>query len=228
MNRSTKITIITATIDFTEALAESARSILPCLSENVQWLVFSKHPLVVSGRNVRFDSPHVKIITEKDTGLYDALNKALHFVSHGFVQIVGAGDTLIPPAFRNALKVINQNSDLPIHSFPILLEKNGQIYGPDVSKLPMFMSCPHPGLFVDVDLIKFVGGFDVRYRISADYDLISRLAQNYPIQTYGFNPILSFLGGGISDVYGQEALLENALIKLRVWKKPLNEVARII
>ncbi len=223
-----KITIVTATVEFTHDLITSARTILPLLSESIHWLIVSKHEHIHHGKLVRFDSPYARTVVVNDSGLYDALNKALDLLDSGYIQVVGAGDQLLPEGFRSALSKITEHRDEPVHAFPIHMARTDQIFAPEPELLQNFMSCPHPGMFMDVELIKFHKGFDTRYIISADYDLLSRTVKQSKVNIRSdvTLPVVRFKGGGLSDIRGNEALLENALIGIRVWDKSFREALR--
>jgi len=223
MTINSMITIVTATLKFCSDLLTTAESVYPCLSGNISWLIVSKEPLQHNGKLIRFESSRIRVITANDKGLYDALNISLNHVSSGYIQVVGGGDTIIRSGFDEAVKAIDEGHQMPVHAFPILLNGSGKIYPPSASSLSVFMSCPHPGIFVDVMTVKRIGGFDTRYKVSADYDLISRIAQIEQITIHQTEPVVKYKGGGMSEIFAEEAVLENALIRKRVWRKTLRD-----
>ncbi len=176
-----KITIVTATVEFTHDLITSARTILPLLSESIHWLIVSKHEHIHQGKLVRFNSPYVWTIVVDDSGLYDPLNKALDFIESGYILVVNPGDQLLADGFRSAVSILTEHRDAPVHAFAIHIACTDQIFAPELELLENFTICPKPGMFTDIELVKFQKGFDTPHIISAEYAPLSSFVKQIKI-----------------------------------------------
>jgi len=116
------------------------------------------------------------IISEKDKGLYFAMNKGIRFSSGNIIVFVNSGDLLT----KNALKIIHSKfTSTPNIDFvfgtvkrhytnrPIL--KYG--YNPNKLKYNFDFATSHStGFFIKLKSLKKIGYFDTKYNCSADYD----------------------------------------------------------
>ena len=150
------------------------------------------------------------LISEKDKGIYDAMNKGLRLAKGNVVGFLHADDV-----FANELVL----TDI-YESF----EKNGElsaIYGDlnyicnneSTSVFRVWKSCsftkdllkkgwmpPHPTLYVSRECFKELKGFNTNYKISSDYDFILRLFSNQNYMTHYIPKVLVNMSvGGVSN-----------------------------
>ena len=126
-----------------------------------------------------------RIVSEKDHGIYDAMNKGINMATGDIVGLVNADDLL-----ENS-KVLNQIVET--------LEKNPRAAGcySDLvyvgrntpGKIKRFWKSspfrpglfargwvpPHPTVYLRRSVYEQIGGFDTRYRLAADYEFLLRL-----------------------------------------------------
>jgi len=162
--------------------------------------------------------PRIHVYAGPDEGLYDALNKLALTISSGYFFVIGSGDKLLPD-LEKILTEIRYSSDCGQVSYAnaIFLENKNARFVPSLDALDRHMSIPHPGFIMPIELFRQLGGFDTRYRISADYDLIvrARFDNKNNLLLRNNNTLVSFKGGGMSEICSEEAQIENALIQLR-------------
>lgn len=217
----TTISILTCVLGEPQALRVTADSIKPYLSDRINWIIKfsdkSDKKFVES-----FAGKHINIYQKKDSSLYDALNQCLESCDGDYYIVLGAGDTILPDGMRVLLEMLNAGSMTGVsYHAPILFNSTGAISNPNPGALKHFMSCPHPSSLYKVKNSLAINGFDSSYRIAADYDHMSRYAL-----TFGEGllinspPLVSFMGGGLSDIRALESHLEATLVRMRVWKTP--------
>jgi hypothetical protein len=211
------ITILTTTLRIDEDLQETANSIVPYLSPTVQWRVWvnenERRPLP------RPTNPYMHFFKGSDLNLYDALNKLASTVPVGYIMVLGAGDKLTAEAPKCFELVNVQQYQVNVApAFPVFLENRKRVFAPNPDGLARGMTIPHPGLLMPIEMFRELHGFNVGYRIAADYDIICRAKFKIGAQfLVNENPIIvNFKGGGVSELKGDEAQIENALIQLRV------------
>jgi len=124
------------------------------------------------------------LVSEPDHGIYDALNKGLRHATGDVIGFLHADDVYASPdtlsrvaqafadpavgAVYGDLKYVW--SDRPDK---VVRHWRSRPFTPDLLRRGWMP--PHPTLYVRREWYERVGGFDTRYRISADYDHILRL-----------------------------------------------------
>lgn len=129
-----------------------------------------------------------KLISEKDHGIYDAMNKGLKEASGKVIVYVNSGDKLT----KNGLKFIYQKfSENPKINFVFgTVKRNytkGTIlkYGFNPKRLDYnfdFATSHSTGFFIKRDSFNKVGKFNLKYKCSSDYDLYFRVLKKYKMK----------------------------------------------
>lgn len=153
-------------------------------------------------------SSMVRIFSEKDEGIYDAMNKGFEKAFGRYLVFINADDTIEPHALDivdaaiergggeervdavgAALYVATQDGVQYIKKTrPELLEKS----------LPLGMLAGHQGMFFSVELAKKMGGFREAFRIAGDYDFTLRSLKAGARWVLTDEPVATFYLGGFS------------------------------
>lgn len=97
-----KITLITATLNSEKVIGTLAQSITKQSDNNFNWIIqdgLSDDKTLEILKN--YNIPNLTIYSEKDTGIYDAFNKALSNCDTEYYLVVGSDDILEPDAIKN-------------------------------------------------------------------------------------------------------------------------------
>lgn len=145
------------------------------------------------------------LISESDSGIYDAMNKGVLVSKGEYISFLNAGDILVNNFTELVKDKLNLVSDAI--SFGINLKlRDGNLISimPDkFDKLnfnPQHMYLPHPGLLVKKSVFDKIGLFNTNYKSSADLDWVNRilLSPNL-IVDYVQKALVFFLAGGVSQ-----------------------------
>ena len=209
-NNSLKISIITIVYNRSETVSQALESIFSQRYSNFETIVVdggsTDGTLLVIDKYIK----NINIfIAEKDDGIYDALNKGVALATGDVIGILHADDLLenndilykisnvfadpsIEAVYGDLVYVKSNNINQVIRYW-----KAG-IY--DQSSFKRGWMPPHPTLYLRRSVYERFGLFDIRYRISADYDAILRFLAIEKVRTAYIPEILVRMrAGGISN-----------------------------
>lgn len=158
----------------------------------------------------------VVIISEKDKGISDAFNKGIRFARGEYILILNSDDCLNGnTVLADISETIQVTKSMLIHG-DMLFEDT--VFGSNRRK-PLFckveaaMPFNHPGMFIHRDLYKLYGGYDLRYSVAMDYELILRFdtkIEDFLQKTFYFTkyPLTITRAGGASWVHEQKGIDE--------------------
>ena len=112
------------------------------------------------------------VVSEPDTGIYNALNKGVRDAKGEWFYVLGCDDYVMMPRVMERILRDNQTTCDEI----VTPEKTYD----GIRKITtdrIFRSTPygHQGTIVRLSVIRHFGGFDERYHICADYDLMLKM-----------------------------------------------------
>lgn len=155
------------------------------------------------------NNPTVKLISEKDNGVYDALNKGLNLATGDIIGFAHSDDFLNSNIIISEIASIFENNDVDgVYGDLQYVRKN------DISKIvrswksrPFFPEMikkawmpPHPTLFLRKEVYEKHGYFDTSYKVAADYEFILRIFKDQFLKfEYLPKTITTMRLGGISN-----------------------------
>lgn len=150
---------------------------------------------------VRRIAPDVDVISERDAGIYDAINKGIARSRGRFFYVLGAGDVLRPGIVAHLaerLTAMPPNSILYGDVYWVSLQR---IYGGRFTKRDLTLRCIcHQAMFIERSLVEMFGTYDPRYPISADWHFNIRCFSDPRVHMQYIDEIIAdYEGGGISD-----------------------------
>jgi len=155
------------------------------------------------------------LLSEKDNGIYDAMNKGIALAKGQLIGIVNSDDWYEHDTVEQAVKNYSGSRYEVVYGMQrnYLNEKEKTIFIHHHNFLPEQM-ITHPTCFVTADTYKDLGVFDLQYHSAADYDLMLRYYESGKVT---FTPIYQVLSnfrlGGMSS--SQTGVRENALIRYK-------------
>lgn len=145
-----------------------------------------------------FLAEKITFISEKDEGIYDAMNKGIRKAKGNWLYFLGSGDEFLVQNV-NRLQFANLKAKM-IYGNVVLLQKN-RIYDGEFSlfKLMKRNIC-HQAIFYHKSIFQDFGNFDLRFKVASDYvyNLLLFLKIRKYIKYYPIT-ICNFLGLGVSD-----------------------------
>lgn len=178
----------------------------------------------------RYDKLVDVLISEADTGIYNAMNKAVVLSCGRYLLFINGDDFLIPDQFATVMNVLSRVQDDIICSTS-LVGYLGATLETLVAKpccLPFFNSIPHPSSFVRRELLlRFPFREDLR--IASDYDFFLRAYMAG--HSFRVLPVITALhhrGGASGDVQRSLEEVDSVRRHRLGWRYPLvNAVAAV-
>ena len=180
-------------------------------------------------RQLAADDPRVHVYSEKDRGLFDAMNKAVVKATGRYIYFIGAGDLLYPGSLNEILKQLPADDTSVVYGDCMM---DGQRYFGEFDKMLIaYQNICHQGVFYGRDVFQLVGNYNLRYTRWSDWELDMRCFADSRVRMMYVPVVVAFFEmGGFStpgdDVFRSDQLrliLEHlgVVIYLRVALRPL-------
>jgi glycosyltransferase involved in cell wall biosynthesis len=136
------------------------------------------------------DKPWLKVVSERDSGQADALQKALERTTNDYLMWLNADDIIYPGVLAAVREGLRDKPDL-LGGRSTIFKNDGRIvrtYTPGAFTREAFIglgSNMFTGSFVyRTELVREVGGFNADYQYCMDMDLFARLSEREPSVVY--------------------------------------------
>lgn len=212
-----KISLITVCYNSEKTIAKAIDSALSQTGVDLEYIVVdgaSKDRTMEIVRD-RVADRSVKVISEPDKGMYDALNKGIALATGDIIGILNADDELeFPTTLATVAAAFEAGVDAVYGDIRFVRNgKTSRYYTARRWKPWMhrwgFMP-PHPSVYVRRELFAKFGNYRTDYRISADYELMVRYFCRNRISTrYIPASIVRMSPGGMSTAGLRANLLLN-------------------
>ncbi len=208
---SLKYSIIIATFNSAKTLKSTLDSLVDQTYKNFEVIIvdgLSKDNTVniIKEYEKKFSEANIPYYwsSEKDSGIYDAWNKALKKVNTSWIAFLGSDDTYYPKALQVYNEAIIMNPEINYISSKVeLIDKNDKVLKVigkpyKYKQMIRYMDIAHVGSFHHKDLFVKHGNFNTDYKIVADYDFFMKCGQD--IQSAYINGItVRMLNTGVSN-----------------------------
>ena len=149
--------------------------------------------------------PNVRWVSEKDDGIYDAINKGIEMATGDVIGFLHSDDVLYSSDSIEQIALAFENEKADIVYGDLQYCKGGKVtrrwksntFNPRSLKYGWMP--PHPTVYVRRKVYEQVGPYDDWFRISADYDMILRLFKADYKSHYIPSVLVSMETGGASN-----------------------------
>ena len=198
------ISIITVVFNAVNSVETTIESVLSQTYTNVEYIIIDGGSTdgtveILNRYKLRLSA----LISEKDNGIYNAMNKGITLAKGELVGILNADDQYFPRTIELVVKNYLENATDVVHGN---LLKKRELEGevcykpllPNFSKMEQSMGVLHPTCFVKKEVYKKYGVYDETYLLSSDYDFFLRLYRAGCSFSYINEPLAIFSLGGAS------------------------------
>jgi glycosyltransferase involved in cell wall biosynthesis len=220
-----KISIITVCFNSAKTIRDTIKSVLSQDYPDIEYIVIDGGSSDETVAIIKEYSDRISVIvSERDRGIYDAMNKGVALASGEIVGMLNSDDVYINEHSVSDLiktmqdaKVDSVFADLVIVD-PLDLNKVLRYYDSSYftpSKFRFGWMPAHPTFFVKKVLYDKVGPYSLDYQISADYEMLIRLLWvEKASYAYLSRPVVRMRYGGASTSgLGRNWLLNREIVK---------------
>ncbi len=189
-------TIITVCYNSEKTIERTLKSVLGQTEEDYEYLIIDgastdKTLEIVRSYEERFNG-RLKVFSEKDNGIYDAMNKGISLAQGKLIGIVNSDDYLEPDALSNIKEAYDGYEYEIVYGMLRNIRGGKEIcaYIKNHENLDEDMIA-HPSCFVTKRIYDEFGNYSLKYRYSADYEFMLRMARNDKVRFVRVYKIIS-------------------------------------
>lgn len=243
MNKLPLVSIITVVYNNVEHVESAINSVYDQDYSNIEHIVFDGGSTDGTVEVIQNNIEKISLFrSEKDQGIYDALNKAIKIASGSIIAILHSDDLF---ASNSAVslsveRMLTKESEICFSDMIIVNRGNEKIYR--YYKSSYFKKWlfrigwmpPHPTCFIEKELFNKFGHYDLKYKITADYDLLLRLLLVHSASWVHLNKItVKMYNGGLSNSgFGSKKIIANeinhSLKKNKIWSLKFLQLFRYV
>jgi glycosyltransferase len=231
-----KVSLITISYNAEETIEDTIQSVLNQSYKNIEYIIIDGK----SNDNTldiidRYKDRISKVVSEKDKGLYDAMNKGITHCTGDIIGMLNSDDLLASnDIIENLVKVFTSEKTDAVYGDLVYVDREDtkKVKRKWISKkykkgaFKRGWMPPHPTFYVRKVLYQYYGKFDLRFKTSADYELMLRMIHKHNIKlSYLSEIMVKMRVGGQSNVSIKNRLNANREDKM-AWdvnglKRPL-------
>jgi glycosyltransferase len=203
--RKLLVSIVTVTFNSRATIADTIRSVASQSYSNIEHIIIDGSSTDDTLEIVR-NTPNriTKIISEPDKGIYDALNKGIANSDGNIIGLLHSDDELASDIIIEEIckKFIQTSADIVYGDLIYVSNKNKDkiIRYWNKSLVNKGWMPAHPTVFIRKEVYNKYGQFNLRFKISSDYDFILRLMQTRDLKIEYLPRIITKMRmGGVSN-----------------------------
>lgn len=218
------LTIVTVTLNCANTVRRTLSSVAAIKGRGIEYIVIDGVSTDGTLDIIRsFGTLVDLLISEPDTGIYNAMNKGARLAKGKYILFINGDDALVPDGFHEVLRVLacNQEQIVSATTFVGGMHKPSEQLIARPWQLPFFNSIPHPSTFVARKLL-LQWPFREDLRIASDYDFFLRAyLSGLKFRVLPFVTALHTRGGASGNVTRSSEELERVRRNRLGWRYPI-------
>ena len=204
MNRYPKVTIITPCLNSEDTIHQTIESVLRQTYTNIEYIIIdgksTDNTINIIKEYIPLFRGKLRFISEKDSGIYEAMNKGIRMSTGSLIGIINSDDFYDNNAVENIVLHMTDDKYQVLYGYCRLMSGNritGIVkYRHEDLKNGMI---PHPTCFVTRIAYQFFGLFLRSFNIVSDYEFMIRLYDSKKVVFTQIKEIIAnFRTGGTS------------------------------
>ncbi|WP_270795484.1 glycosyltransferase family 2 protein [Aeromonas sp. QDB11] len=183
-----KVSIITVCYNSEKTIEDTIRSVAGQTYKDIEYIIVDGGSTDQTNEIVKKYSDIVSVhISEKDSGLYDAMNKGIKLATGDVIGILNSDDFFVSD---NSLAELMDGFSSPdidaVYSDLVYVESANtnnvtRLYSSKIFKKSLIkfgMMLPHPTFYAKKHIYDNYGLYKLNYRVAADFEFIARCVMN--------------------------------------------------
>lgn len=231
-----KVSIITVCFNSEKTIRTTIESVLHQTYNNIEYIIIdgksSDSTIEIVKEYIPLFRGRLRYISEKDNGIYDAMNKGIRLSKGDVIGIINSDDFYELDAVENIIKYMNSEKYQVLYGACNLIYKDQVINTVKNSHYNLNeVMIPHPTCFVTRRTYQDFGLFLPLLKIKSDHELMLRYYKSGQVVFIRVPKIIAnFREGGVStkpEMY-ERKILEKALIKCKYGENSIRELIKSI
>lgn len=201
---SKKLSIITVVYNGEKYLEDTIKSVIFQKDESVEYIIID------GGSNdstmdivKKYENYIDTIVSEKDNGIYNAMNKGARVATGDFLIFLNSDDYYRENIIKSFYKSLSNKPDIVIMNTLIKNEFGVEkLFKREINKnnykLHIRLPFMHPSVFVSRQFFNLIGGFNENYKIASDCEFLLKMLSKSDRLEY-INESVVMRVGGVSD-----------------------------
>jgi GT2 family glycosyltransferase len=225
------ISIITVVFNGGETLQRTIDSVKKQTYKNIEYMIIDGGSTDNTLEVVEANSEYVSFwVSEKDGGIYDAMNKGISIAKGDIIGIINADDYYEPDAVEQVVRAYNENGGDILHGDIKYIRNDKVLFClKPVVHLTKWsfkrMPVNHPSAFITKAAYENIGLYDKSFKIAGDWDFCLRAFLQNRKFVYIPTTIASFTLEGVSIKQAEKGIREiyETLRERQLFKRPVLE-----
>lgn len=233
MSKNPQISLITVCFNSQDTIEQTILSVLKQDFLDIEYIIIDGKStdatlhIINSYKNI-FQTKNItlKLVSEKDDGIYDAMNKGIKLATGDIIGFLNADDFFTSnQSLSSIIKAFKITSSDCVFGNIYYVNQHNKIIRNWISSSYKTYSFyfgwhpAHPTFYVKNHIYQKYGNFDLDFKIAADYEIMLRFLQKYKISsTYIPQHLVSMHTGGTSNSSIKNILQAN-IECYKAWQK---------
>lgn len=216
--RNIKVSVITPCYNSEKTIKKTLDSMINQTYRNFEYIIIdggsTDNTLQIVKEYEPLFGERIRVFSEPDKGIYDAMNKGIRKATGDIIGIVNSDDYYCIDALENMVAEVPEEKYFVLYGFQRCITNGKE------DKIVLFnhrnldtQMITHPTCFVSKDTYKDFGTYSLEYRSSADYEFMLRLFhQGNVVFKPVYKIISNFESGGMSST--EVGVRETAKLRL--------------
>jgi len=207
INKDLKLTLVTVCRNSQYSIAKTMDSIERQIDKNFVHIIIEGKSTDLTLEIInKYSSTNRFIYSDKDSGIYDAMNKGISFCTTEYLTFLNSDDYIDENFVKNINQYIKYGYDYIYSSvYAVRLNEKPKLFIPPEIKSNFnfqYMPFPHPGLVVKKSIFTDIGNFNLNYKYAADLEWILRLVSKKKYSSFrNTTPNIYYTIGGAGNSY---------------------------
>ena len=233
----TKISIVTVCLNSKMTIEQTIRSVVLQNYNSLEYIIIDGESddgtidIVKKYANAYPDT--IRYLSEKDKGIYDAMNKGIKLCTGDVIGILNSDDYYEDGVFEtinNCIQKQEKKDHYVLYGYTRFLDCENELFimFKNINMIDQEMIC-HPSCFVSKKVYDDYGLYDISFKAAADYDFFLKLNRESDTVFYPVNKITTnFRIGGMTSSYKSIAETYEIKNKYQIIGKMHCKIAKLV